>query len=439
MKIVKAIMIGTIVFGLFLNPNAHADFNLTLQDIELEPGITADIHVVVFENNSGFCQQQNPISINAFSIFAVHGILTSAFVWGPLANTLFINNPTGGIVCRVVAIDLPGHGLSGLPQGGLLFGQMSEDNYANVVINSLTELSQVHSINPISYMAHSNGGLVTQLVQQKLSQSDSTLSSEFGIEKLTLIASAITAPVPWPFLQPIVDLDALEVGCFFNFGFSPDCTTIDLVAPFGVINWDDILAVANSPLNPNGIIPVYDCDPDTVPIGGPIGAPTQLPAPPMPPCESITVLGDRAPVGSLGLPDPEPLMVLREGPGLPPQVRPVTSPDIFGGITRATFQMAAMELDELIGPPEQLEVLFAHLTTGENSAFTIIGGPNSFHGMFFFNPEEFLDGLVEGGICLIPLAVARPIPTLSEWGLIAMVGLLGIAGFIALRRRYTTV
>ena len=30
---------------------------------------------------------------------------------------------------------------------------------------------------------------------------------------------------------------------------------------------------------------------------------------------------------------------------------------------------------------------------------------------------------------------ARPIPTLSEWGLIAMAGVLGIVGFLALRRR----
>lgn len=33
----------------------------------------------------------------------------------------------------------------------------------------------------------------------------------------------------------------------------------------------------------------------------------------------------------------------------------------------------------------------------------------------------------------------RPIPTVSEWGLIAMAGLLGIAGFIYIRRNYNTV
>jgi len=412
---------------------------LTLQDIELEPGITADINILVFENNSSFCQGLNANTINANSIFALHGIITSSFVWGPLASALFINNPTGGPVCRVVAIELPGHGASGLPKGGLLFGQMSEDNYANVVINSLTRLAEVHNIRPISYMAHSNGGLVTQLVQQKLSQSGSTIKEEFGIEKVTLIATGITAPVPWPFLQPIIDLDVLEVGCFFNFGFSPDCSIIDLVAPFGDITWEDILAVANSDLNPkvgipNGLIPVYDCDPLTVPIG----APMILPAPPMPPCEDPTDLGDRAPVGILGLPDPEPLMVIREAVGTPPQQRPVTSSGIFGGVTRATFQMVAFVLDDIIGPPDQLQNLFNHLSTGTNDRFHIIGGPNSNHGMFISTPEEFLAGLVEGDICLIPFTPPVQtiiIPTMGQWGMIFATVLLGFFAIRMLRNR----
>ena len=39
--------------------------------------------------------------------------------------------------------------------------------------------------------------------------------------------------------------------------------------------------------------------------------------------------------------------------------------------------------------------------------------------------------------CLDP-ATARNIPTLSEWGLIAMAGVLGMVGFIAIRRKKAT-
>jgi len=37
--------------------------------------------------------------------------------------------------------------------------------------------------------------------------------------------------------------------------------------------------------------------------------------------------------------------------------------------------------------------------------------------------------------CGIPTKLARPIPTLSEWGLIAMAGILGFVGFMVIRRR----
>jgi len=39
---------------------------------------------------------------------------------------------------------------------------------------------------------------------------------------------------------------------------------------------------------------------------------------------------------------------------------------------------------------------------------------------------------------LVGVRNVRPIPTLSEWGLIAMAGVLGIVGFMVMRRRKVT-
>ena len=39
------------------------------------------------------------------------------------------------------------------------------------------------------------------------------------------------------------------------------------------------------------------------------------------------------------------------------------------------------------------------------------------------------------GSCVSPPPVTSPIPTLSEWGLIAMAGILGIVGFMVIRRK----
>jgi len=47
----------------------------------------------------------------------------------------------------------------------------------------------------------------------------------------------------------------------------------------------------------------------------------------------------------------------------------------------------------------------------------------------FFPGEECIDGS-----CVSPAAVSA-VPTLSEWGLLAMAGVLGIVGFMVMRRR----
>lgn len=44
-----------------------------------------------------------------------------------------------------------------------------------------------------------------------------------------------------------------------------------------------------------------------------------------------------------------------------------------------------------------------------------------------------------GGICSDAIPESTPIPTLSEWGLIAMAGVLGIVGFMIIRKRKVTV
>ena len=56
------------------------------------------------------------------------------------------------------------------------------------------------------------------------------------------------------------------------------------------------------------------------------------------------------------------------------------------------------------------------------------------------------EGFFPGEVCVMDIGACtgsdvgvRPIPTLSEWGLIAMAGLLGIAGFIVIRKKYVAI
>ena len=57
------------------------------------------------------------------------------------------------------------------------------------------------------------------------------------------------------------------------------------------------------------------------------------------------------------------------------------------------------------------------------------------------SPACTLDGLVQGAVCndiTGRCEVLRNVPTLSEWGLVVVAGLLGIIGFMVIRRRRAT-
>ena len=430
MKLIKLFVISIFVFILNLLLVPTAESTLVLSDIDLGGGSTADIHVESFESNSAFCNGLNQDSLNLHTIFAVHGLSGSAGAWQNLSNALFANNPTGGVVCKVLAIEMPGHGGSGLPTP-ILFGELSHINYANAILNSLTELAQ-QGIRPISIISHSNGALNIQVAQQLLVNLGTNFAQEYGIEKITFLAGIPSAPISWPLADTTGDALEALAACYSGFDvvvppLTPECQVFDDDTD-GDVDWNDIQAIDMS-----GII--FDCDPLTVPVG-------ISEAPNTPPgngsCEDPTTLGDRLP--GVGFFEPEPLNIIRAVFDALPQMRPATNPGIFGGLG-ATLQVIAFEMDTTVGPPSVHQNLFNHLINGTNGVFFLVEGPDTNHGFFDIDPEGFLEAIT-GHICLLPLQkiekIATPIPTLSEWGLIAMAGVLGIVGFIVIRRRKVT-
>ena len=92
-------------------------------------------------------------------------------------------------------------------------------------------------------------------------------------------------------------------------------------------------------------------------------------------------------------------------------------------------------IDSVLGGPSCCDGLSRNICFGGEDAFEACQtGPCS-------NPDEcefFPDGICvpDGdsprlGSCVL----SSPIPTISEWGLIAMAGILGIVGFMVIRRR----
>ncbi len=215
MKIIQIVPLYIIIatLGLFLVPTAES--NILLSDIDLGGGSTADIHVGVLENNSTFCNSLNQDSLNLHTIFAVHGLSGNAGVWRNLSNALFVNNPTGGVVCKVLAIEMPGHGDSGLPTN-MLFGELSHTNYANAILNTLSELAQ-QGIKPVSIISHSNGALNLQVAQQILKGQGSSFHDLFGVQKITFLAGVPSAPILWPDADGVGDFLEILASCYSAF------------------------------------------------------------------------------------------------------------------------------------------------------------------------------------------------------------------------------
>ncbi len=127
----------------------------------------------------------------------------------------------------------------------------------------------------------------------------------------------------------------------------------------------------------------------------------------------------------------------------------LVDPDqVFGNSRSYTFYLdkPTNEFGLKIGD-QNANFLFEFYLGDSLVAFITIGNTDNLQTRFFqtrkpFNRVEMSTGPIAGWV-LPELHLAtgnpsRPIPTLSEWGLIAMAGILGLVGFIAIRKRYTT-
>jgi hypothetical protein len=147
-----------------------SESNLLMKAVTLRPGTTADINIKVYENLSGTCQ-----ATLGNTVLAIPGVMHTAATMGPFAKTMiqiFENKVWAGFmvsgnICRVLSIDLPGHGLSGLPQGNIKFGEMVLEDYMAAIFGSLDRLRAI-GVKPSILIGHDVGGLMVQMMQQDL-------------------------------------------------------------------------------------------------------------------------------------------------------------------------------------------------------------------------------------------------------------------------------
>lgn len=130
-------------------------------------------------------------------ILCIHGFGDNSSIFEPLAQRLIAT----GKATDVYAVDLPGHGYSGLSTypyfGPPVYGELDVLEYASVVQELLEQMVQIEFKNINTIVGHSLGGLVIQLIQDRLLYMSSSLRASFGIENTVLIASDIPGALPW--------------------------------------------------------------------------------------------------------------------------------------------------------------------------------------------------------------------------------------------------
>ena len=79
------------------------------QQIQLNVAVTGGIAPVTLS------VRENSQAPFGSTVLAVHGFTETAKMWDPLASALFAHPVAKHLVKRVIAVDLPGHGLSPIP------------------------------------------------------------------------------------------------------------------------------------------------------------------------------------------------------------------------------------------------------------------------------------------------------------------------------------
>lgn len=323
------------------NMPCQADEDVVLKNVEIRAGVTDDIHLHIRENPHANCKPR--------AVLAIHGALGTATVFEPMADAIFASQPHSAQPCKFISMDLPGHGQSSLPHGALL-GDLSLEDYASAVIGTLFRL-EWRGIQVKELVGHSMGGLVTELVQQKLVDHGTSLRGAFGIKRVVLLAPAMPSALPCAFCES--PASAALFGPYM--GYDP-VYGARLIAP------DEVLR--------------------TMAWSRPDGS-----------LAANAVTAEE--IHKKGYNSPESLAALGQLTGAGPTGRVDVDPGIFAKCFHTKLEMVTFENDTIVRPDEGA-ALDQYLTADDDlSRFTVLAGDNAVHGLPISDPVDVLDGLDE--------------------------------------------
>jgi pimeloyl-ACP methyl ester carboxylesterase len=314
----------------------HMAPDLYLEGIILRPGVTVDIHARVFVN---------PVHPSrGVTVLALHGLGHAANSWMPFADSLFTHNPAGRKVGYVVAINMPGQGLSGDPEG-MPLGDVTLDDYATILLRCLEVLPD-HKIHPRTLLGHSLGGLVIQMAQQRLVEQGTSLRRAFNVDDVMLLGTAAPSAVPTDNSYWVSVIEMCN-----GFGWT------EVPFPAFAVDWRESGLFSNAY---GELIP---------------GTPT---------FEGIVENGYIA---------AEPLAVLKQLTGYPPFESPEVDRGVFGPRCRTTLKIIAYEQD-WFADAFTLQQGYEYLTGDSDlTQFLIVPGDNTAHDLHIADPGYLLESI----------------------------------------------
>ena len=354
MKTVSKIIFTTAIalcMAFYSNAQTSMDYNILINDIEFQPGVTIDINVNVYVN-------ENAINwANHGQIFAIEGMIHTANCWQPFAEELFVNSPQGVDINEFFAIDMPGRGGSGLPEGGsFLLDQMYLVDYVTVISAVLDHLNNELGVYPNTIMGHSMGGMEVFMLQNKLINEGTNLRKEFKIKNAILLAPGIPAPLDWAFLT-----NGGSTGLLPYAEYIPGLGTV-LNVPYYV--WPFVFFTNTCGVNPPNMVQ---------------GAPT--------PAE---VLAN----GYCSM-EPGPLLFELSGmeppPPYPYKPRVSADPELFTPNHGVQLTIIAEECDKMMFPEEE-EALYEYFTNDtQHKRFFLVEGDHTCHDTHISDPHAVVE------------------------------------------------
>lgn len=313
-------------------------------DVQLRGTIPVSIHARVWEGSAR----------GGATVLAVPGLSETAAVYGPLATTILQDRVLRRVVRRVIAIEMPGHGESGVPpvESGLKFGDLVIEDNVSVVVQSIDALAQ-QRLAPSILIGHSMGGLEVQAAQQALLDQQSSLARH-GIRRVLLLAPVPPHGRPWTVpqtgdLSSLVQQDPV-LGTYV--AFPPE---VFIAQSFGT---------------PAGTLVAGAPTPDEVMQAGYVGP---------------------EPLGLL-LQLVEAPVTLPDGSMFTP-ARPSVDQGAFALRNGTLLKLASFSQDVLV-PAADLAALYPYLTLDPfNLGYVPVETADAAHCMFISNPEGVLEAL----------------------------------------------